>query len=188
MTKPINKRQWFDVSDSLTTREDGKGEYCNVEARFADHPVLNPEKSRIKRANVYDIGIVLLTRVKRGPGDVKAQPNMSSQVLRFDKGERQGAENFISAKKAIDRCRPAWDHYQLFRKSPVTDTERLALRQVEAEPETPTGVLVDVEGELVRMDFDEDADDRDDDNGPDVAEAAVPARFTKTRKTQRKTG
>lgn len=198
MSKPLNKRQWFDVPDSLTEREDGKSSYCNVEARFADHPVLNPEKSRIARHNVYDLGIVLHTRVKRGPGDVKAQPNMSGLTLRFDKGDRQSKENFEAAKQAVQRCRAAWDHYQLFRKAPVTEMEVRALAQLKTVPEPHKGVLVDIGGKLVRKDFDIDKDEDDGDEPdldieeappaapqPEPAAAATPAPARKTSRSRK---
>lgn len=157
MPVPIDKRKWFDVPDSLVDREDGEGSYYNVEARFADHPVLNPEKSRIARHNVYDLGIVLHTRVKRVGGDVAAQKNMSARVLRFDKGDKLSETDFATAKKEIKRCWEAWEHYQRFRRSPVTAAERLALTQIAAAPQKSTGVLVDMGGELVPYEADPDA-------------------------------
>jgi hypothetical protein len=178
----IDKRKWFDVPDSLVEREDGNSLYYNVEARFADHPVLNGEKTRVARSNVYDIGMVLHTRVKRAGGDAAAIKNMSAQVLRFDKGEDRSVittihgpngpmphrggdsgmskEDYVAAVKAITRCGDAWQHYQLFRKSPVTVMEQKALKQIMAAPEAerPKGVLVDVGGTLERMNFDPDAE------------------------------
>ena len=59
----IEKRKWFDVPDSRVKRENGKGSFCNVEARFSDHAVINIPKSKEARRNVYDFSIVLHTRV-----------------------------------------------------------------------------------------------------------------------------
>ncbi len=177
----IDKRQWFDLPDSLVEREDGKGSYYNVEARFSDHPVYNAQKSNIARHNVYDIGIVLHTRVKRAGGDAPAQKNMSALVIRFDKGEdktvttavpsasgvpvlhREGTpgmskDDYNTAMKAIARCWDAWEHYQKFRQSPVTDLEKTAIKQILASPDRPKGVLVDIDGTLERKNFDPDAD------------------------------
>jgi hypothetical protein len=170
----MDKGRWFNAPDSLTESEDGKSEYYNVEGRFADHPVLNPEKSRIARHNVYDIGIILHTRVKKAAGDVAAQRNMSPVPIRFDKGDKLGMEDFERAKRAISRFREAWDHYQSFRRSPVTAPEQLALRQISEVPSSATGkVMVDMGGKLVPYRLD-GADEADPDGG-NAAESDVAA-------------
>ena len=148
-----DKRKWFDTPDSEVEHEDGKHVYCNVEGRFSDHAVLNPEMTRVQRHNVYDIGIVLHTRVKRAGGDAAAQKNMSALTLNFN-----NEEDFKAAKAAIQRNSAAWEHYQKYREAPQTDNERKCLEQIKMEPEKPKGVLVAVGDDLVRKNFDVDAD------------------------------
>jgi hypothetical protein len=167
----IDKKQWFDVLDSRVEREDGKGFYYNVEARFSDHPVINIEKSRIARHNVYEFSVVLHTRVKRAAGDVPAVKNMTSQPIRFDKA-KLSQEQFNEAVKLIARCYDAWLHYQKFREAPVTSGEEKALLQLNQMPAAaikskkgkPATVMVDIGGDLVERqlagaDEDEDADE-----------------------------
>lgn len=177
MTNP--KKQWFPVKDSLTKGERGKS-YFNVEARFSDHPVINVEKSKIARHNVYDFSIVLHTRVKRNAFDGPAQPNVSAQALRFDKGAKMGGPDFDAAKNAIVRCWDAWEHYQTWREAPVTTAEKMALEQIEAMPLAALGtVKVDVGGKLVdarRAGDESDDDDDDDDLAVASFKAAAPVR------------
>jgi hypothetical protein len=160
------KRKWFDVPDSLVKRENGEGTYHNVEAGFSDHPVLNVEKSKLARRNVYDLSIVLHTRVKRAMGDLPAVKNSSAQTIRFDKGTALGKLDFETAKAAIVRCWAAWEDYHFHRKALVTETEKWALRQINEMP-LPGKVLVDVGGKLVEYDTvdpeEAEADDDDDD-------------------------
>jgi hypothetical protein len=157
----VDKRKWFDVPDSLTEREDGEASYYNVQARFSDHPVLHPEKTRIARSNVYEIGTILHTKVLRAGGDAPARKNMSQQVMHFGfgyKGEIFSEEDFKATKASIVRCWDAWQHYQTFREAPVREGEKLALGQINTSPEKPKGVLVDIGGKLERREFDVDAD------------------------------
>ena len=100
----IEKRKWFDVPDSRVKRENGKGSFYNVEARFSDHPVINVAKSKEARRNVYDFSIVLHTRVKRAMGDLPAVKNMSAHALRFDKGKALDKLEFERCKASIVRC------------------------------------------------------------------------------------
>ena len=168
---PIDKREWFDVPDSLVMREDEKGTYHNVEARFADLPVINVEKSRIARHNVYDLSTVLHTRVKRIMGDARAQPNMSAQPIRFDK-DKQGQSDFEAIKGMIMRCWDAWRHYQLYREAPITPSEELALHQIELQRNrqaVPGRVTVDIGGELVER----RVDDSEDDNSNETEEVVL---------------
>jgi len=166
------KKQWFDVKDSLTKGERGK-EYYNVQARFSDHPVINVEKSKIARRNIYDYSIVLHTQVKRNAFDAPAQPNTSSQTLRFDKGSSMGGAEFEAAKAAIMRCWDAWEHYQTYRQAPVTVAEKMAMEQIERMPLSALGtVKVDIGGgrlvDARRAGDDDDGDDEDD--GPSIEE------------------
>lgn len=172
----INKKQWFDVPDSRVKREDGRGLYYNVEARFSDHPVINVEKSKIARHNVYDFSIVCHTRVKRAAGDAPAIKNMTSQALRFDKGKALSKEGFEQAKSLIVRCLDAWEHYQLFREAPITEGERMALRQIGEMPLSSMGrVLVDDGGKLVSHQIDDGEEpDEDDDEGEQIVVVAAP--------------
>ena len=169
---PIEKRKWFDVRDSLVKRENGEGTFCNVEARFSDHPVLNLAKSKEVRRNVYDLSIVLHTRVKRAMGDLPAVKNMSAHVLRFDKGKAAiDKTDFETYKASIVRCWDAWKDYQLHRQAAVTDMETWALKQINEMP-LPGKVLVNVGGQLVEYDtVDPDEAEEDDDDEQAVVTA-----------------
>lgn len=181
----IDKKQWFPVRDSLTNDEEGN-EFYNVEAKFSDHPILNVEKSRIARHNVYDLGIVLHTRVLRTAAGERAIKNSSSHVMRFDKGEDtrvrsmqpgpegnpvlhydgspgMGQEAFQAAVSDIMRCWEAWEHYQLFRKSPVHPMEEKALEVISQKPKLKTVKMVDIGGTLVPLRPGEDDEDEDSD-------------------------
>lgn len=166
MQKVNPKKRWFDCPDSKTKSEDGKREYYNVEARFHDHPVLNVEKSRIKRHNVYDYGIRLETRVKYAAGDVPAVRNTSPIPIRFDKGHALRREDFDATLTHIQRCWNAWEHFQTFREAPVTEHERIAIELIKMRPVASTILVDDGQGNLkaVRLD---DPDDHDDDDADD---------------------
>lgn len=174
----INKKQWFDVPDSFVKTENGG--YYNVEARFSDHPVLNPDKSRIARHNVYDFSIVLHTRVKRATGDVPATKNMSAQALRFDKGAGMGKGDFETAKRHITRCWDAWEHYQLFREAPVSPLEASALDQILHAP-PPASLIVDKGGELVAHAID-DGEEREEEE--EIVEAKPAPKAAKAKKAK----
>lgn len=151
MAKENPKFRWFDLPDSKTKREDGKGEYYNVQGRFRDHFVLNIEKSRIARHNVYDLSIRCETRVVKAPGDVPAVPNETHIPIRFDKGAALRGPDFDLCLKLLTRCWDAWEHYQTFREAPVTDEERKALELIARRP-APATVLVDKgDGKLTAM-------------------------------------
>jgi hypothetical protein len=175
----INKKQWFDVPDSWVKTENGG--YYNVEARFSDHPVLNPEKARIARHNVYDFSIVLHTRVKRATGDVPATKNMTAQTLRFDKAARMGKGDFDTAKQLIARCWDAWQHYQLFREAPVSALEASAIDQIMHAPQ-PASLLVDKGGELVEHTIDDGEEREDEEEIVEVKPAAPKASRPKKAK------
>ena len=140
------KKKWFPVPDSLTKRDDGRGKFYNIEARFEDHPVINVTKSQEARTQIYDTSIVLHTRIVRGAFG-PAIKNMSSQPIRFDKGrggttlDQYGKptvglrqEDFNAAKALIQRCWEAWEYYQSFRTAPVSDLEEEALRHLARMP------------------------------------------------------
>lgn len=187
---PINKKKFHDVEDSWVDREDGKGGYYNVQARFSDHPVINPGKSQIARHNVYDFAIVLHTRVKRTMGDAKAQENLTAQTIRFDKGKRLGSDDFEKAKALIVRCWDAWEYYQQYREAPVTESEQTALHQIElqrAHSLAPGKVLVDVGGVMVERDLDPDSEDRDEEEDEEpVRRPAKAAPAAKPKKAPAK--
>jgi hypothetical protein len=186
----INKKQWFDVPNSMTKREDGKGSYYNVDARFSDHPVINIEQSRIARHNVYEFSIVLHTRVKRAMSDARAQPNMSAQAIRFDKGATLGGDAFEAAKLLLVRCWDAWEHYQKFREAPVSASEELALHQIEVQRNrdlAPSKLTVSVGGQLVERDLEsgddyiEDVDDEQPSAPPPPVKLAVLPRKARAK-------
>lgn len=162
MAKKENpKRRWFALPDSLTKREDGKGEYYNVEGRFQDHFVLNIEKSKVARHNVYDVATRCETRVVKAPGDVPAVPNETHIPIRFDKGSALRGPDFDLCVKLITRCWEAWEHYQTFREAPVYDEERKALDLINSRP-APATVMVDTGNGLKAVKLVDD-DDEDDD-------------------------
>lgn len=175
----INKKKFYPVPDSLVEREDGHGKYYNVEARFSDHPVINPDKSRIARHNVYDFSIVLHTRVRRVMGDAAAQPNMSAQPIRFDKGKALRGDDFERCKALIMRCWEAWTAFQAFREAPVTPGEQIALHQIEllrAHRQAPGKVMVDIGGgQLVERSLDPD-DEGNEEDDEEESVATVQAR------------
>src|SRR5882672_11132282 len=82
----IDTKKWFDVPDSIFEDDDGN-EFYNVQAKFADHHILNVKKSQAARHNVYDMGIVLHTKVLRVTDSSPAIKNGTSHVMRFDMGE-----------------------------------------------------------------------------------------------------
>jgi hypothetical protein len=198
----IDKKQWFDVADSLIN--DGEHEpYHNVQAKFSDIPILNVEKSKAARHNVFDIGIALHTKVLRLADGTPAFKNSTTHVLRFDKGQDtrvasyrpgpdgkevihydgqtgMGKEAFDAAVRDIMRCWDAWEHYQKFRLAPVHPLETRAMELIAKKPISALGtVMVDRgDGQLVAFqpDTDDDADDED------VAPLPPPVKIRKTRK------
>lgn len=172
----VDKKKWFDVADSLFEDDDGN-EYYNVQAKFSDHAILNIEKSRAARKNVYEVGIVLHTKVMRQSDLTPAIKNSSSHVMRFDKGEDtrvmsyragpdgkdiihydgktgMGKEAFDAAVRDIMRCWDAWEHYQKFRTAPIHPMEEAALEIIRFKPLEQIGTLetdddeIDEEAEL----------------------------------------
>ena len=178
----IDKKKWFDVPDS-ETEDERKKLFFNVEARFSDHPVIDMELSRTARRNIYKFSIVLHTRVKRAAIGGKAQPNMSTQSLRFDKGAAMGAADFEASKAAIMRCWEAWEHYCRFREAPVTVAEKMALEQIQRAPLSKLGVVhVQVGDRLVaaRMAGDDSEDeDLEDEDDPRLSEVVREAKAEK---------
>ncbi len=196
----IDKKQWFDVQDSKCKGEDEK-EYFNVEARFADHPILDVEASRLARSNVYKRGIVLHTRIKRNWLDKAAITNATSFVLRFDKGpdetvttmvpgpvpgtmvqHREGKlgmtkEDFDRAVSLIVRCWNAWEHYQQFREAPVTDMEARAVGIINSMPLSAFGRLVsDKAGNIIEVDAIDETPPDDDPDGNFPGEEPEPVK------------
>lgn len=167
---PINKKQWFDLPDSLTKTEDGKSEYYNVEGRFRDHPVINVEKSRIKRHNVYEFSIVFETRLKRAAADAHAVKNMAPIPIRFDKGTELQQTEFERAVAAIRRGWSAWLHYQQFREAPVTENERVAIKLIDEQP-APQVLMVDTGNGLKPVKLDDDEPTDEDENEDDETAA-----------------
>lgn len=206
MTK-IDPKQWFDVKDSKTKDGEAGEAYYNVEARFADHPILDVSASRIARHNVYFLGIVLHTRVKRTAHGGPAIKNSTSVVFRFDKGmdetttvqaigpegttvaSRVGKaglskEDFDSYIKWIVRCKEAWEHYQKFRKSPVTDLEKEATKAIERLPANGNAsrVIVDAKGNPLMVDGIEEEETDDLDFIPEEGSTVVIHEQPKSRK------
>lgn len=181
----IDSKKWFDVPDSKSKDTDEEGEYCNVEARFADHPILDVAACKAARHNVYFYGPVLHMRVKRTSLGSKAIKNAHSVVMRFDKGFEDirieqgigpqgnsvpvrvgnpgmGKEDFDRACKLIVRCWEAWEHYQGFRKAAVTELEQHALEIIAQSPGRVKGrIMVDRKGQILEIDqvYDEHAED-----------------------------
>jgi hypothetical protein len=191
------KKQWFPVYDSGVPERNDKnqptGKFLapfNVEARFSDHPVLNPEASKIARHAVYDWSIVLHTRVKHTADGTKALENVTSHTLRFDKGEKMGEQDFNKAKAAIMRCWDAWEHYQKFREAVVTTAEKMALDQINRSPLTAIGTVKVLKGGQL-VDARRAGDDADEDNDDEedmipavtVRSAKKPAAARKAKKT-----
>jgi hypothetical protein len=197
----VDKTKWFDVPDSVFVDEGGD-EYYNVQAKFADHPILNVEKSRAARHNVYDLGIVLHTKVLRLADANPAIRNGTSHVMRFDKGEdtrvpsyRQGPDGkevihydgtpgmgkaaFDAAVKDIMRCWDAWEHYQKFRKAPAHPLETRALELVSSKPMAALGTLMVDRGDgtLIALEIDD---------GEDHGEEETPLPPPVRRNTKRK--
>lgn len=193
------RKKWFDVPDSKCKTGDGE-EYFNVEARFADHPILDVDACKIARHNVYKCGIVLHTRVKKNWLDRKAIANASSFVLRFDKGpdqtvttmvpgpapgmmvpHREGKsgmskEQFDQAVSLMARCWDAWEHYQTFRKAPVTELELKAVEIINMMPSSRFGRLVaDKSGNVIEIDpIEPEVDDDPDAPFPDPEPLGPP--------------
>ena len=180
----VDSKKWFDVPDSIFIDDNGN-EYYNVQAKFADHFILNVQKSQAARHNVWDVGIVLHTKVLRITDATPAIRNGTSHVMRFDKGEDlrvksyrpgpdgkevehydgpegMGAQGFDAAVRDIIRCWDAWQHYQLFRTSPVHPLETKALDIISKKPLHVLGTVIVDRGdgnfETVRLEPDEEDD------------------------------
>ncbi len=190
----IDSKQWFDVPDSKTKDESGEGGFFyNVEARFADHPILDVKASKAKRHNVYFYGPVLHMRIKKTSLGAKAIKNAHSVVMRFDKGHEDirieagigpqgnsipvrvgspgmGKEDFDRACKLIVRCWEAWEHYQKFRKSVVTELEQHALEIISQAPSKLKGrIMAGRDGGILEVD---DVHDEQIDDDPDFTPEA----------------
>lgn len=208
----IDEKKWFDVDDSRLRDEKGKiipDSEANIDCRFADHPILDVVASRAKRHNVYFYGPVLHMRVKQTGLGVKAIRNSTSFVMRFDKGPEDiqteqgigpqgnsvqvrlgspgmGKEDFDRACKLIVRCWDAWEHYQTFRKSAVTELEEEAMEIINQSPNrVKSRIMVDREGKIVEVDqvhYEQGDDDPDLRIEPGAEIAAGPAPKPRTRK------
>lgn len=198
----VDPRQWFDVPDSELIDDNGNGTgVFNVQAKFADHHILNVEKSRAARHNVYDLGIVLHTKVMHLADGSPVIKNSSSHVMRFDKGEDDrvasyrpgpdgkevihydgregmGQDAFNAAVRDITRCWDAWQHYQKFREAKVHPLELRALSIIDAKPMNSLGtVMVDRgDGKLVARKV---SDDDDGDEDAPTQPRRAPARKSK---------
>ena len=183
-----DSKKWFTVPDSEMMDLDGEPTgIFNIEARFADHPILNVAKSKIARHNVYDLGPCLHMRILYTADHAQAIKNGTSHVMRFDKGpderiasqqpgpggnlvlhydgpEGMGQEAFDAAKRDIARCWAAWEHYQAFRESPVTPLEALAIDHIVNMPSAARpSIMVDVGGRLEAREIEREAIDDEDD-------------------------
>ncbi len=158
------RKRWFDVPDSKSRDgEDGEA-YYNVEARFADHPVIDPAKSRLAGHSVYQLVPQLHMHVKKNIFGNRSIKNSTSVVFRFDKGKdetvttgqvvgptgqmvpnREGKPGMSKpdvdrAIALILRCREAWDHYQTFRQAPVWPLEEEIVRNLAQRARADRGV------------------------------------------------
>ncbi len=196
----VDSKKWFDVPDSRSRDLDDKPDaYCNVEARFSDHPILDVRASKAARHNVYFYGPVLHMRVKRTSLGAKAIKNASSFVMRFDKGFEDirieqgigpqgntvpvrvgktgmGKEDFDRACKLIVRCWEAWEYYQQFRKSRVTELEEHAIEVISQSPGRVKGrIMVDRKGQILEIDQVHDENIEDDPDFTPEADAVIVA-------------
>lgn len=187
----IDEKKWFVVMDSELKDLNGEGTgVFNIEARFADHPILNVAKSKIARHNVYDLGPCLHMRILYNSDGGRAVKNGTSHVMRFDKGEDMrvpsqqlgpggnmvlhydgpegmGKEGFEAAMRDIMRCFDAWQHYQLFREAPVTPLEQKAMQIIETLPSRrSTTIMVDKGGRLEPREIEQSDEDEDEDELP----------------------
>ena len=194
MTDVIDpKKQWFDVPDSKTRGEDGKIFY-NVQARFADHPALDPVASRIAGYSVHKLVPQVHMNVKKNIFGQKTVKNSTSVVFRFDKGRdetfvtgqvvgptgamvpnREGKNGISKADfdryvGLIMRCWDAWEHYQSFREAPAWPLEEEAMKIIAGKPASARGVrlVVDREGNLAEYTPAGDEDDEEFDPDADV--------------------
>jgi hypothetical protein len=202
MTEAIDpKKQWFDVRDSKCRGEDGQI-YYNVEARFADHPVIDAVESRKAGHAVYKLVPQVHMHVKKTIFGTRSIKNSTSVVFRFDKGRdetqitgsvvgpagtmvphREGKTglskpDFDRAIALIMRCWEAWEQYQSFRLAPVWPLEEEAMKIIAGKPKSARGVhlVVGRDGSLVEYtpadEFDED-EDFDPDEGVEMPEHVV---------------
>ena len=169
------RKRWFDVADSKSKDgEDGEA-YYNVEARFADHPVINPAESRRVGHSVYQLVPQLHMHVKKNIFGSRSIKNSTSVVFRFDKGkdETQTTAQVIGptgqmvpnregkpglSKPDVDRaislilrCWDAWEHYQTFRKAPVWALEAEVIGNLALRARADKGVKL-VVGRTGRVD------------------------------------
>jgi hypothetical protein len=204
----VDPKKWFDVADSMFMDDDGN-EYYNVQAKFTDHYILNIEKSQEARHNVFDVGIVLHTKVLRVTDASPAIKNSSSHVMRFDKGEDRrvasyrpgpdgkevihyegsegmGQQAFDAAVRDIMRCWDAWVHYQLYRTAPVHPLETKALDIIAKKPLHELGTVIvdrgDGKFETVRL----ETEDEDDDDPADAPKLPGPVRTAKPKPKRKK--
>ena len=209
MTDIIDPRkQWCDVPDSKSRGEDGRV-FFNVEARFADHPVIDPEASRKAGHSVYRLVPQVHMHVKRNIFGAKSVKNSTSIVFRFDKGrdeteitgqvvgpagtmvpQREGKPgmskpDFDRAVALIMRCWDAWTLYQTFRKAPVWPLEEEVLKVIAGKPMAARGVrlIADRDGNLFEFDpMDDDEEEFDPDAGVEMPEHIVtPAEVAKRK-------
>lgn len=198
----IDKKKWFPLEDSKTRDEKGRiipDSEANVEARFADHPILDVKASKAARRNVYFYGPVLHLRVIKTSLGVRAVKNSHSYVLRFDKGPEDiriesgigplgnsipvrignpgmAKEDFDRACKLIVRCWEAWEYYQKFRQSAVTELELHCLEIISQTPNKLKGrLLVGRDGNVMEVDDVHDAIEDEVDFTPPEPDALIVA-------------
>jgi hypothetical protein len=165
------KDKWFDVPDSLVEEEQNNKifKYYNVECRFYDHQVLDVAASQKARHNVHVLVPACMARIKRAAIGQPAIKNATPQVLRFDKGNALPREDFEAAMAVIARCIEAWDYYQLGRKAPVHDEEKIAVGLIERGPKPPIAKLF--KRKMRQIVVDDDEEEEDDDDGEEAVEA-----------------
>ncbi len=171
------RKRWFDVPDSKSKDGEDAEAYYNVEARFADHKVIDPASSHRAGHAVYQLVPQLHMHVKRNAFGKPAIRNSTSVVFQFWKGRdetavtgqvvgptgqmvpnREGKNGLPKVDidrlvALIQRCREAWDHYQTFRQSPVWPLEEEVLRNLSLKDKADKGVHL-VVGRTGRTDKD----------------------------------
>jgi hypothetical protein len=194
-TMKVDPKKWFHVEDSKVRDPDSGSFFYNVEARFADHPILDVDASRRARRNVYFYGVVMHTRVLKANDGAKAIANCTSHVMRLDKGRDEtrhipatGPEGNTTTTRVgksglpreevdrciatIKRCPEAWNYYQQFRKAPVTELETEILKIISQMPEKRNIPVIDAHGNTLSVDSLE-PDHAEDDPDAQIEEDAL---------------
>lgn len=171
------RKKWFDVPDSKSKDGDEDSAYYNVEARFADHRVLDAPASHQAGHSVYQLVPQVHMHVKKNIFGNRSIKNSTSVVFRFDKGRdmtvttgqvmgptgqmvpnREGRPGVSKwdVDRYVDlilRCHEAWLHYQTFRLAPVHPLEEEVVAAINRKLGKDKGVHL-VVGRTGRVDKD----------------------------------